>query len=57
MVARVATVAFSGIDTLPVDAQVTIASGLPGFQKVCLLPHAPPYSPCALRRRRRVAYR
>src|SRR5437868_5993262 len=31
MVARVQTVAFSGIDVLPVDAQVTIASGLPNF--------------------------
>jgi magnesium chelatase family protein len=36
MVARVATVAFSGIDVLPVDAQVTIASGLPGFHVVGL---------------------
>src|SRR6266478_8261865 len=31
MVARVQTVAFSGIDVLAVDAQVTIASGLPAF--------------------------
>jgi magnesium chelatase family protein len=36
MVARVQTVAFSGIDVLPVDAQVTIASGLPAFHVVGL---------------------
>src|SRR3954454_24460808 len=36
MVARVQTVAFSGIDVLPVDAQVTIASGLPGITVVGL---------------------
>ncbi len=31
MVARVRTVAFQGIDVLPVDVQVQIANGLPGF--------------------------
>src|SRR5471032_1098831 len=36
MVARVQTVAFSGIDVLEVDAQVTIASGLPSFTVVGL---------------------
>ncbi len=36
MVARVRTVAFSGIDVLAVDAQVTIASGLPAFHVVGL---------------------
>jgi magnesium chelatase family protein len=36
MVARVQTVAFSGIDVLAVDAQVTIASGLPAFHVVGL---------------------
>jgi magnesium chelatase family protein len=36
MVARVQTVAFSGIDVLAVDAQVTIASGLPAFTVVGL---------------------
>src|SRR3954451_19930224 len=36
MVARVQTVAFSGIEVLPVDAQVTIASGLPAFHVVAL---------------------
>jgi magnesium chelatase family protein len=36
MVARVHTVAFSGIDVLAVDAQVTIASGLPAFTVVGL---------------------
>ena len=34
MVARVQTVAFAGIEVLAVDAQVTIASGLPAFQMV-----------------------
>jgi magnesium chelatase family protein len=36
MVARVRTVAFQGIDVLPVDAQVQIANGLPGFALVGL---------------------
>src|SRR5690349_9565535 len=36
MVARVQTVAFSGIEVLPVDAQVTINSGLPAFTVVGL---------------------
>src|SRR5690349_17690624 len=36
MVARVQTVAFSGIEVLPVDAQVTINSGLPAFTIVGL---------------------
>src|SRR5471032_1822803 len=31
MVARVQSVAFQGIDVLPVDVQVTIAAGLPNF--------------------------
>src|SRR5438128_472589 len=35
-VARIHTVAFSGIDVLAVDAQVTIASGLPAFTVVGL---------------------
>src|SRR5271157_4041017 len=36
MVARVHTVAFSGIDVLDVEVQVTIASGLPNFKVVGL---------------------
>lgn len=36
MVARVRTVAFQGIDVLPVDVQVQIASGMPGFTVVGL---------------------
>jgi magnesium chelatase family protein len=36
MVARVRTVAFQGIDVLPVDVQVQIANGLPGFALVGL---------------------
>lgn len=36
MVARVRTVAFLGIDALDIDAQVTIASGLPAFTVVGL---------------------
>lgn len=36
MVARVATVAFQGIDVLPVDVQVQIAGGLPAFTIVGL---------------------
>jgi magnesium chelatase family protein len=36
MVARVHTVAFSGIEALPVEAQVTIAAGLPNFVVVGL---------------------
>src|SRR5512146_3547465 len=36
MVARVRTVAFSGVDVIDVDAQVTIASGLPAFTVVGL---------------------
>lgn len=31
MVARVATVAFRGIDTLDIDVQVQMAGGLPAF--------------------------
>jgi hypothetical protein len=33
MAARVQSVAFQGIDVVPVDVQVTIASGLPAFAK------------------------
>lgn len=36
MVARVRTVAFQGIEVLPVDVQVQIANGLPGFTVVGL---------------------
>lgn len=36
MVSRATTVAFSGIDTTPVDVQVSIASGLPAFTIVGL---------------------
>ena len=36
MVARVATVAFQGIDVLPVEVQVQIAGGLPAFTIVGL---------------------
>ena len=36
MTARVMTVAFSGIDTIPVDVQVQMASGLPAFTVVGL---------------------
>src|SRR5471032_3517512 len=36
MVARVQSVAFQGIDVLPVDVQVTIAAGLPAFHVVGL---------------------
>ena len=36
MVARVRTVAFQGIEAVPVEAQVTIASGLPAFTVVGL---------------------
>ncbi len=36
MVARINTVAFAGIDPLPVDVQVQMASGLPAFQIVGL---------------------
>jgi magnesium chelatase family protein len=36
MVARIQTVAFQGIDVLPVDVQVQIASGLPAFAVVGL---------------------
>lgn len=36
MTARVTTVAFSGIDTIPVDVQVQMASGLPAFSVVGL---------------------
>ena len=36
MVARVSTVAFQGIDVLPVDVQVQIAAGLPAFTIVGL---------------------
>src|SRR3546814_4129343 len=36
MVARVATVAFQGIDVLGVDVQVQIGAGMPGFALVGL---------------------
>jgi hypothetical protein len=36
VVARVATVAFQGIDVLPVDVQVQVAGGLPAFTIVGL---------------------
>lgn len=36
MVARVATVAFNGIETIPVDVQVQVASGAPAFAVVGL---------------------
>jgi magnesium chelatase family protein len=36
MVARVATVAFNGIETVPVDVQVQVASGAPAFAVVGL---------------------
>ena len=36
MVAHVNTVAFQGIDTLPIDVQVTMAGGLPAFTVVGL---------------------
>ena len=36
MVARVATVAFQGIEAVPVEVQVTIAAGLPAFTVVGL---------------------
>src|SRR3546814_11166756 len=36
MVARVNTVAFQGIDTLDIDVQVQMASGLPAFTAVGL---------------------
>jgi magnesium chelatase family protein len=36
MVARVQSVAFQGIEILPVDVQVTIAAGLPAFNVVGL---------------------
>lgn len=36
MTARVTTVAFAGIDTIPVDVQVQMASGLPAFTVVGL---------------------
>ena len=36
MVARVRTVTFQGIDVLPVDVQVQIANGIPGFAIVGL---------------------
>ena len=36
MVARINTVAFQGIDTLPIDVQVTMANGLPAFTVVGL---------------------
>ncbi|MGH6718591.1 MAG: magnesium chelatase domain-containing protein, partial [Alphaproteobacteria bacterium] len=36
MVARVTTVAFQGIDALPVDVQVQIAAGMPIFAIVGL---------------------
>jgi len=34
MVARVRTVAFHGVEVIEVEAQVTIASGLPAFTQV-----------------------
>ena len=36
MVSRIRTVAFSGIEVLPVDVQVQIAGGLPAFTLVGL---------------------
>jgi len=36
MVSRIRTVAFSGIEVLPVDVQVQIAAGLPAFALVGL---------------------
>ena len=36
MVARIRTVAFQGVDVLPVDVQVQISSGLPAFTEVGL---------------------
>ncbi|MBM3550072.1 MAG: ATP-binding protein, partial [Alphaproteobacteria bacterium] len=36
MVSRIRTVAFSGIEVLPVDVQVQIAGGLPAFALVGL---------------------
>lgn len=36
MTARVTTVAFAGIETIPVDVQVQMASGLPAFTVVGL---------------------
>src|ERR1700742_738453 len=36
MVARVRTVAFQGIDVLPIDVEVQIANGLPAFNVVGL---------------------
>ena len=36
MVARVRTVAFQGVEVIEVEAQVTIASGLPAFTVVGL---------------------
>jgi magnesium chelatase family protein len=36
MVARVHTVAFQGVDVLPIDVQVLVASGLPAFNIVGL---------------------
>jgi len=34
MVARIRTVAFQGVDVLPVDVQVQISAGLPAFTLV-----------------------
>lgn len=31
MVSRVSTVSFQGIDVLPIDVQVQLTSGMPGF--------------------------
>ncbi|HZL58216.1 MAG TPA: magnesium chelatase domain-containing protein, partial [Stellaceae bacterium] len=36
MVARIRTVAFQGIEAVPVEAQVTISAGLPAFTVVGL---------------------
>ncbi|MGZ5802749.1 MAG: magnesium chelatase domain-containing protein, partial [Xanthobacteraceae bacterium] len=36
MVQRVATVSFTGIETLPVDVQVQVTPGLPAFNIVGL---------------------
>ncbi|HEX9446621.1 MAG TPA: magnesium chelatase domain-containing protein, partial [Dongiaceae bacterium] len=36
MVARVRTIAFQGIDVLPVDVQVQVGGGLPAFTVVGL---------------------
>lgn len=41
MIARINTVAFQGIDVLPIDVQAQVAAGLPAFTYCTLLlaPH------------------